>query len=130
MSQMMNAIEIGIWNALMPIRRRKARTQSNEAPPRFAPDEVRLAFLTKAANEPAQAEPVHSLLRKFSPLEEQSLQPTVRVSVGTNKISVFEGATVATKVVVDAIKKSQAFMVVSSSFLGLLIGVLIAFFLK
>jgi len=130
MSQMMNTIEIGIWNALMPLRRKKAVEQSNIEPPRSAPDEVRLAFLTKDSVEPIHAEPVKSIYQKLSPLEEQSLQPTVKISVQTNKVSVFEGATVATKVVVDAIKKSQAFMVVSSSFLGLLIGVLIAFFLK
>ena len=130
MSRMMNSIEIGFWNALMPIRRRKANPPSREEPPRSAPDAVRLAFLTQSIRESTPVEPVRSLLTEVSPLELQSLQPTVRVTVRENRPSVFEGATVATKVVVDAIKKSQAFMVVSSSFLGLLIGVLIAFFLK
>ncbi len=130
MSQMMNSIEIGFWNALLPIIRKKARQQSQEEPPCSAPDEVRLAFLTQTSDEPLPAEPVNSLLKQASPLELQSFQPTVKIAVRENKTPVFEGATVATKVVVDAIKKSHAFMVLSSSFLGLLIGVLIAFFLK
>ncbi len=126
----MNSIEIGFWNALLPIRRKKARQQSQEVPPRSAPDAVRLAFLTQTSEEPLHAEPVRSLLNKASPLELQSFQPTVKVTVRENRTSMFEGATVATKVVVNAIKKSHAFMVLSSSFLGLLIGVLIAFFLR
>lgn len=126
----MNSIEIRFWNALLPIHRKKARQQTQEEPPRSAPDEVRLAFLTQTADEPLRAEPVRSLLKKDSPPELLSYQPTVRIAVRENKPSVFEGATVATKVVVDAIKKSHAFMVLSSSFLGLLIGVLIAFFLR
>jgi len=89
-----------------------------------------LAFLTQSSEEPLQAEPIQTILKQASALELQSFQPTVRVAVRTDKPSVFEGATVATKVVMDAIKKSHAFMVLSSSFLGLLIGVIIAFFLK
>jgi len=130
MSRMMNAIEIGLWNALLPIRRKKARQQSKMEAPRSASDAVRLAFLSQSPEEPFSAEPVQTLLKQASTLELQSFQPTVRVAVRANKPSVFEGATVATKVVMDTIKKSQAFMVLSSSFLGLLIGVIIAFFLK
>ena len=130
MSQMMNSIEIGFWNALLPIHRKKACQQSREEPPRSAPDAVRLAFLTQSSEEPLQAEPIQTILKQASALELQSFQPTVRVAVRTDKPSVFEGATVATKVVMDAIKKSHAFMVLSSSFLVLLIGVIIAFFLK
>jgi hypothetical protein len=33
MSQMMNSIEIGFWNALLPIIRKKARQQSQEEHP-------------------------------------------------------------------------------------------------
>ena len=80
MSRMMNSIEIGFWNALMPIRRRKANPPSREEPLAFCPDAVRLAFLTQSiwCTPWSQYAP---LLTEVSPLELQSFQPTVRVTV-------------------------------------------------
>ncbi|MFZ3070336.1 MAG: hypothetical protein WA110_04345 [Anaerolineaceae bacterium] len=128
----MNSIEIGFWDTIIPISK-KAR--SNGGSPKKSrkkanPDEVVLAFYDRQKREPIEEAPIHEIVMNAPPEEMLSYEPTRRVPVRNTGKLTFDGATVATRLSAAGFKKAQTLMVISSSFLGLLIGIFIAFFVK
>ncbi len=130
MSNPFKFVEIQFWNLLLPINRQpKTRKEATE-PPRSAPDKIRLEFLEKSQQEPIEAAPIQQILSSPTSEETLSTQPTIKIKRSDTKVSLYAGATVPTKIVRQKIKKGEAFMLIISSFLGLFIGILIAFIVK
>jgi len=130
MTNLIKSAEIQFWNLLMPLNRKaKPRKEATE-PPRSAPDKIRLEFLEKSQQEPIEATPIRQILSSPTSEEILSSQPTIKITRPNIGASIYAGATVPTKTVRQKIKKGEAFMLIISSFLGLFIGILIAFIVK
>ena len=130
MINLFKSLEIHFWNILLPIRKRGQERKEAIAPPPSAPDEVRLEYLAQNAQQVIEPEPIRSILSKQSTDVDLSSQPTIKIERRGGQSSIYLGATVPTKAIKQKIKQGEAFMLVVSSFLGLVIGILIAFFVK
>jgi len=115
---------------LLPIGKRGHERKEAIAPPLSAPDEVRLEYLAQSAQQVIDPEPIRSILSQQSREVDLSSQPTIKIEKRGGQSSIYFGATVPTKAIKQKIKQGEAFMLVVSSFLGLVIGILIAFFVK
>ena len=114
----------------MPIRKRGQERKEAIAPPPSAPDEVRLEYLAQTAQQVIDPEPIRSILSQQSREVDLSSQPTIKIENREKQSSIYLGTTVPAKAIKQKIKQGEAFMLVISSFLGLVIGILIAFFVK
>lgn len=130
MTNLIKSVEIQFWNLLMPINRKPKPRKEAMEPPRSAPDKIRLEFLEKSQQEPIEATPIRQILSSPTSEEILSSQPTIKITRPNIGASIYAGATVPTKTVRQKIKKGEAFMLIISSFLGLFIGILIAFIVK
>ena len=130
MINLFKTLEIHFWNILLPIGKRGHERKEAIAPPPSAPDEVRLEFLAQSAQQVIDPEPIRSILSQQSREVDLSSQPTIKIEKRGGQSSIYFGATVPTKAIKQKIKQGEAFMLVVSSFLGLVIGILIAFFVK
>jgi len=115
---------------LLPIGKRGHERKEAIAPPLSAPDEVRLEYLAQSAQQVIDPQPIRSILSQQSREVDLSSQPTIKIEKRGGQSSNYFGATVPTKAIKQNIKQGEAFMLVVSSFLGLVIGILIAFFVK
>ena len=123
-------LEIHFWNLLLPIGKRGHERKEAIAPPLSAPDEVRLEYLVQSAQQVIDPEPIRSILSQQSREVDLSSQPTIKIENREKQSSIYLGTTVPTKAIKQKIKQGEAFMLVVSSVLGLVIGILIAFFVK
>jgi hypothetical protein len=123
-------IEIHFWNILLPIGKREPERKEAIAPPPSAPDDVRLEFLVQSSQQVIDSEPINSILSIQTTEVDLYSQPTVKIEKRDWQSSFFLGTTVPTKAVKQKIKQGEAFMLIVSSFMGLIIGILIAFFVK
>ena len=130
MMNLFKTLETHFWNLLLPIGKRGHARKEAIAPPFSAPDEVRLEYLAQSAQQVIDPEPIRSILSQQSREVDLSSQPTIKIEKRGGQSSIYFGATVPTKAIKQKIKQGEAFMLVVSSFLGLVIGILIAFFVK
>jgi hypothetical protein len=130
MMNLFKTLEIHFWNLLLPIGKRGHERKEAIAPPLSAPDEVRLEYLVQSAQQVIDPEPIRSILSQQSREVDLSSQPTTKIENREKQSSIYLGTTVPTKAIKQKIKQGEAFMLVVSSVLGLVIGILIAFFVK
>jgi hypothetical protein len=131
MENLFKSLEIRLWNLVLKVGKRGRTRKEAVAPPsRFAPDEIRLEFLAQSQEQPIEAVPIAEILSQPTDKEALSSQPTIKVIARPTQEAIYSGATIPTKTVKQKIKQAEAVMLVVSSFLGLIIGVLIAFFIK
>jgi hypothetical protein len=130
MENLFKSLEIFIWNLLLPIGRRGRERKEAIAPPPSAPDAVRLEFLAQNQQQSIDPEPIQSILSRQSTEEELSSQPTIKITPRESKSLIYSNATIPTRTVRKKMKQGEAFMLITLSFLGLIIGILIAFFVR
>ncbi len=130
MMNLFKTLEIHFWNLLLPIGKRGHERKEAIAPPLSAPDEVRLEYLAQSAQQVIDPQPIRSILSQQSRKVDLSSQPTIKIENREKQSSIYLGTTVPTKAIKQKIKQGEAFMLVVSSVLGLVIGILIAFFVK
>lgn len=119
-----------IWNANKPMAR---RVSDPEADARFlkrppAPENVRLSFETQRIINARKPKAVSEIMMNASTGEVISFQATLPVMVNNAKKNISDFTT-TTLVTLKDFKRSQAFMIISTSFLGTLIGIFIAYLL-
>ncbi|MFZ3150392.1 MAG: hypothetical protein WA116_01775 [Anaerolineaceae bacterium] len=129
MTHIMNSIEIGLWNQLIPVHKKtrpvaKKTIRKNK---RNSVSEIKLTF-SDERNKHDLPISINELVLNASPEEELSYEPTRPIPIYASNLLSQDDPTVPTKVATLEYKKGQVLMIFSISFLGLLIGACIALF--
>lgn len=90
---------------------------------------VSLSFETERIIVAKQAVPVNLILMNASYTEELSFQPTVKLELSANAPEIVTGDTLMNRVGKRDFFRTQAYMLVAISGMGLLIGFFIAYFI-
>lgn len=119
-----------IWSSNKPMAKRVADPEADarfqRRPP--APENVKLSFETQRIINARKPKAVSEIMMNASTGEMMSFQATLPVMVNYAKKSISD-FTSTTLITLKEFKRSQAFMIISTSFLGTLIGIFIAYLL-
>ncbi|MCK9246284.1 MAG: hypothetical protein M0P11_04940 [Anaerolineaceae bacterium] len=109
-----------------PYTRRRMKKVREQA---LADQPVMLSFETQRVIAAKQAMPVDRIVMEASETEHLSFQPTVRVEIKRYSPGLERGETLMNRVGKHDFFKTQAYMLVAISVMGLLIGFFIAYFI-
>ena len=114
-----------------PIRAFKGKKRTKKVREQALTDQapVMLSFETQRVLAAKQARPVDQILMYASDTEQLSFQPTVRLEVKRYSPELEKGETLMNRVGKQDFFKTQAYMLVAISVMGLLIGFFIAYFI-
>jgi hypothetical protein len=114
-----------------PIRAFKGKKRTKKVRKQALADQapVMLSFETQRVLAAKQARPVDQILMYASDTEQLSFQPTVRLEVKHYSPELEKGETLMNRIGKQDFFKTQAYMLVAISVMGLLIGFFIAYFI-